>query len=84
MKSAIHVGNNLDKAAKENIKDLIETIFRAGFETHMDQKTIRCALDLVSEAATIGNINITGCTIESNDTITSEDKPNATGEDKRG
>ena len=59
MNSAIHVGNKVDKETTSNLKELIETILKVGYENHMEQDTIQTALSMVGQVVEVKDINIT-------------------------
>jgi hypothetical protein len=65
MSSAIHIGNILDKDSLNNVAEAVEKIFDSGFRNHMDQKTIRVALNVFG-SLTQGSSgsNITGCSFD--------------------
>lgn len=59
MDQAIKIGNTIDKSSSENLKDLITTIFKVGYETHMEQNTIVEALNMVGRVTEVKNVTIT-------------------------
>lgn len=63
MDTAIHVGSEITQDSAERLKGLIETVFRVGAETRMEQSTIVEALHLVGKLATISNVSINDVTI---------------------
>lgn len=76
MDNAIKVGNEVSKESAENLKDLIENIFRVGFETRMDQETVRKALDVIEKVSEIRNVTITNSTF-SGDKVVNMDESKA-------
>lgn len=62
MESAVHVGNKIEKATAENLKEIIETILRVGHETRMEQDTIREAIQMVGRVVEVKQVTITGST----------------------
>ncbi len=63
MDNGIRIGNELSKESTQHIKELIETTFRVGAETRMEQETIKEALRLIGNVAEIKNISITDSNI---------------------
>lgn len=61
MDTLMQIGGNVDKASVEALGDLILNILRVGAETRMDQKTVRLALGIIGEFASVKNVSISGC-----------------------
>ncbi len=76
MDTMIQVGKEISKSGAESLLTLIESIFRTGAETRMDQATIVAALGLVADASKVENISITGCCLTVNPEVkSSSDEP---------
>ncbi len=58
MDNAIKIGHEISKKSGKNLRELIETVFRVGAETRMEQETIKAALTLIGKASRIDNIAI--------------------------
>lgn len=63
METAIKIGHEISKQSAENVSKAIERIFRVGYSTHMDQKTICKALDAMTRSFSIDGLTVTGCNI---------------------
>lgn len=63
METAIKVGSEVSKDSAENVAKTVERIFRVGYATHMDQETIRRALDAMSSSFSVNGLTITGAAI---------------------
>lgn len=63
METAIKVGNEITKQSSDNLQGLIESIFKTGAETRMDQATIVRALEVIGQVVEVKEISIRGCTI---------------------
>lgn len=64
MDSMINVGSKITKEGMDSLAETIATIFKSGFENHMDQETIQKALELIVGAVKIGHVSISNCTLE--------------------
>lgn len=64
MKAMINIGNEVPEATMSRVTAAIESIFRVGFETHMEQVTIQKALEVVERIAVVQGVSITGCTLK--------------------
>lgn len=73
MKTAINVGNTVTTESCKSLKEIIDIIFTRGFENHMDQDTIRAALDMIGKVTEIKQITITNCHIKGDTVINTED-----------
>ena len=62
MENAIHIGNKVDKETVQNLKEIIETIFRVGNETKMEQATICHAIEMVGRVTEVKQVTITNST----------------------
>ncbi len=58
MDNAIKIGSEIKQESAEYLKEIIETVFRTGAETRMDQKTIRRALGLIEKMVAINGISV--------------------------
>jgi hypothetical protein len=63
METGIHIGAEISKESAENLRKIIEAIFRVGYQTHMDQRTIRAALKTVSGSLSVNGTTVTGSSI---------------------
>ncbi len=73
MNTAIKVGNDITKDSAENLKQIIETIFKVGADTRMGQKTIIAALELVGKVVVVGDISISDTHIKGDTVINAHD-----------
>ena len=59
--NAIHIGNEIDQATREELTKFIEAVFYQGSKTGMTGKTIRCALGMFTAFMSAQNISIRDC-----------------------
>lgn len=64
MDNAIKIGNEISEGTATHLKGLIESVFRVGAETRMEQETIREALNLIRDVHKVENISISGSTFK--------------------
>lgn len=65
MDQLLKVGNDITKESSDNLKDLITTIFKSGYENRMEQSTIVTALQVISNITEIKQITISHCNFKS-------------------
>ena len=63
METAIRIGAEISKETAEQVRKMVETILKVGYQTHMDQETIRAALSAMASAVKVDNTTITGSNI---------------------
>jgi len=61
MDTGIKIEANLDKDTSDNVKSMVEGIFKAGYDYHMDQATIVQALNVAKEISSVNHATIYGC-----------------------
>lgn len=64
MENGIRIGNELSKESADNIRQLVETTFRVGAETRMEQSTIQVALHMIERVAKVENVTITNSVVK--------------------
>lgn len=65
----LKIGNDL---ATENIKGVaaaISEVFKTGFESHVDQETIKAGLDVLVNMTKIENVNISNNNFQGGDEV---------------
>jgi regulator of RNase E activity RraB len=65
----IKVGHSINAEDAENLKDIIVQVFKAGFESHMDQSTIQSALSDAFNMLSAQSVTIQNCTLKGSTTI---------------
>lgn len=73
MENAIHVGNKVDKETGQNLKEIIESIFKVGSETKMDQATIVCAIEMIGRVTEVKQVTITNSTFTGDKVVNMSD-----------
>lgn len=63
METAIKIGSEVSKQTSESLASLIKNVFESGYENHMEQKTIRSALEMVCKVSAIDRLTISHCNI---------------------
>jgi len=63
METGINLETKVDGEGVKLIEEAITTIFREGFANHIEQETIRKALDTLSKASSIGDVHVRNCNI---------------------
>ena len=69
METGIKVGAEFSKQSGEVLGKLIEKTLRVGYQTHMDQETIRCALQVIKETLSVSGMTISNSHIEGDKTV---------------
>jgi len=63
MENGIRIGNDISRESAVNLQRLIESVFKVGYRTRMEQTTIREALLVIKEVASVNNSMVSGCNI---------------------
>jgi len=63
METGINITTQQDKESTEALSVLISDVFESGFKNHMDQDTIKKALDVVQQACSMNNLSINNCNL---------------------
>jgi hypothetical protein len=72
METAIKIGCEVSKETGEQVRKMVETIFRVGYQTHMDQDTIRAALASMASAVSVNGTIFNGASVIGDKTINVE------------
>ena len=82
METAIKIGFNVDPVGIEAAADGIVRIFASGHVNHMDQETVRHAIDKFTTLFKVENVSINNCNIEDNSSTKADPYPEYEGYDK--
>ena len=62
MDAMLSVGGVVDRENAESLIGLFDGLFKAAYETRMEQETVRCAIDAIGRIATVEGLTVQNCT----------------------